>query len=122
MPGGNRGLHNGVREMTNALLALLLSLGILTTRDVVRDMSTAAGVDPELAACVVTHESNWDTSLVSAAQDTGLFQIIPSTAAWVATQMGLDSYDLTDPVTNTAMGLWILERYPEWYSTLYLCI
>ena len=108
--------------MTNALLALLLSLGIITTRDVVRDMSTAAGVDPQLSACIVTAESRWDTNLVSKDMDTGLFQIIPSTAAWVATQMGLDSYDLTDPVTNTAMGLWILERYPEWYSTLYICI
>jgi len=79
------------------------------------------GVSAELAVCIVENESNWDTNLVSIADDTGLFQIIPSTAEWVAGKLGWDEYDLKDPATNIEMGLWILKRYPEWYSTLYLC-
>jgi len=85
------------------------------------DMAVRYGVDPVLASCIVSNESNWNPTLVSQDDDTGLFQIIPSTAEWVAEQMGLVTYDLTDPITNMQMGLWILKRYPEWYSTLYLC-
>ena len=107
--------------MTNALLALLLALGIISTPDMVREMATREGVNPALAACIVTNESNWNPRLVSKDMDSGLFQIIPSTAKWVAEQMGLQSYDLMDPVTNAEMGTWILKRYPEWYSTMYLC-
>jgi soluble lytic murein transglycosylase len=107
--------------MTLSLIRLLLALHLLTLPMVVADMSIQAGVDPTLANCIVSHESNWDIDLVSKDQDTGLFQIIPSTAKWVAEQMGLDGYDLTDPVTNADMGLWVLARFPEWYSTLPLC-
>lgn len=107
--------------MTNAMLAILLALGIITTPDMVREMAVREDVDPELAACIVTNESNWDPHLVSKDEDSGLFQIIPSTAKWVAEQMELQSYDLMDPVTNAEMGIWILKRYPAWYSSLYKC-
>lgn len=107
--------------MSQALIAVLVALKLITLPMAVSEMSARTGVDPALASCIVSHESNWDTNLVSKDQDTGLFQIIPSTARWVAEQMGLDRYDLTDPITNATMGLWILKRYPEWYSSLYLC-
>ena len=107
--------------MSNLLLAVLLSLGIISTPDMVREMSIREGVDPALASCIVQAESNWNPRLVSKDMDSGLFQIIPSTAKWVAEQMGLQSYDLMDPVTNAEMGVWILKRYPEWYATIDLC-
>ena len=107
--------------MTTAMLAMLLSLGIFTTRDVVREMSLTYGVDPALSACIVEHESNWNTNLVSKDQDTGLFQVIPSTAAWAAGKLGMAHYDLTNPVDNARIGLWVLKHYPEFYATLYLC-
>lgn len=107
--------------MSHALISLLLALKLISLPMAIQDMAIQAGVDPALAACIVTRESNWNPNLVSAAQDTGLFQIIPSTAAWVAEQMGLESYDLFDPVQNVEMGLWILARYPEWYATLRYC-
>lgn len=107
--------------MTTVMLALLLALKIITLQMAVHDLSIQAGVDPALASCIVEHESHWDTQLVSRDQDSGLFQIIPSTAEWVAEQMGIESYDLLDPVTNIEMGTWILARFPEWYSTIGLC-
>ena len=110
--------------MTNALLALLLSLGILTTRDVVRDMSTAAGVDPQLAACIVQAESRWDVMRRGDLDERGLFQILPSTAMWVAGEMGWEGFELdwlNDPTRNIEMGTWILRRWPEWFSTLKYC-
>ena len=78
-------------------------------------------VSPSLAACIVSHESRWDPELVSAAGDTGLFQIIPSTAAWVATKLEYTEYDMKNPLHNIDFGMYILKYYPEWYSTLYLC-
>jgi soluble lytic murein transglycosylase-like protein len=90
----------------------------------VREMSLAAGIDPALAACVVTYESGWDTMRRGMLKERGLFQVLPSTAIWVATKLGWQDFTLDwldDPVKNIEMGLWILERYPEWYSTLRLC-
>ena len=107
--------------VTYAMIALLLSLNLLPLPVALSHMSTSAGVDTGLAYCIVENESHWDPNLVSKDFDTGLFQIIPSTAEWVAEQRGLESYDLKDPYTNMLMGLWILARYPEWFSTLYLC-
>jgi soluble lytic murein transglycosylase-like protein len=107
--------------MSNGLIALLLALKIITLQIAVQDMSIQAGVDPALAACIITTESNWDTNLVSKDFDTGLFQIIPPTAEWVAEQMVLAKYDLLDPVTNIRMGLWILKRWPGWFHTIQLC-
>jgi soluble lytic murein transglycosylase len=107
--------------MSNALLALLLALQVITLPLALNDMAIREGADPALAACIVSHESNWNTNLVSKDDDTGLFQIIPSTAEWVAGKMGLERYDLKNPVDNMSMGLWILARYPEWYNTLPMC-
>jgi len=103
------------------VVVVLLGIKLLTMQSALHDMAVHYDIDPAFAACIVENESHWDPELVSKDQDTGLFQIIPSTAEWVAEQMGLESYDLKDPYTNMSMGLWILKRYPEWYSTLYLC-
>ena len=105
----------------NYLVTILLLANMLTLQGALHDMAVQAGVDPQLAACIVTNESHWDTQLVGDAQDTGLFQIIPSTAEWTAEQMGWSNYDLLDPVQNMEMGLWILKRFPEWYKTLPYC-
>ena len=107
--------------MTNALLALLLALGIISTPDMVREMSIREGVNPRLSACIVTNESNWDTNLIGAAGEIGLMQIMPDTGKWAATKVGLESYDLHDPVHNLTIGMWILREYPEFYHTMYLC-
>ena len=66
--------------MSNALIALLLALKIISLQMAVREISIREGVDPALAACIVQAESNWDPHLVSKDNDSGLFQIIPSTA------------------------------------------
>ena len=107
--------------MTNHLIAVLLSLQLITMPIALEHMARNADVDPRLAACIVQHESGWNTMLVSRDKDSGLFQIIPSTATWVAKQMGLTEYDLLDPAQNMEMGLWILKHFPEWYSTLKFC-
>ena len=105
----------------NYLVTILLLANMLTLQGDLHDMAVQAGVDPQLAACIVTNESHWDTQLVGRDRDTGLFQIIPSTGEWAAGKLGYQEYDLLDPVTNMIFGLYILDNYPEWYSTLYIC-
>lgn len=107
--------------MKELVVVILLGCSLVGLKPALHILSVEEGIRPEFAACIVENESHWNTELVGDAGDTGLFQIIPSTASWVAEQMGIVTYNLKDPVTNMRMGLWILKRYPEWYSTLYLC-
>lgn len=108
--------------MTNGLLALLLALKIITMQYALHDMAVREGVDPRLAACIVEHESEWDVNRLGALNEIGLMQLLPSTAEWALTKLDLPAdTDLWQPVNNLSVGLWILDRYPEWYSTLYLC-
>lgn len=107
--------------MSHLIIVVLLASQMLTPQAALHQMAIERGVDPRLAACIVTRESNWDPLLVSAADDTGLFQIIPDTAEWAAGKLGYTEYDLTDPLTNMVFGLYILDAYPEWYNTLPLC-
>lgn len=107
--------------MTDLIITVLLAARLITLPMALEEMAVREGVDPALAACIVERESSWQTDLVSKDGDTGLFQIIPSTARWTAEQMHVGDYDLTEPVTNMRMGLWILARWPEWYSTLPYC-
>lgn len=107
--------------MNHPVIVLLLAARMLTLPAALHEMSIKSGVDPQLAACIVEHESGWDASLVGKDQDRGLFQIIPDTAEWTAGKLGYSAYDLLDPVQNMEFGLYILKTHPEWYSTLYLC-
>jgi soluble lytic murein transglycosylase len=101
-------------------IIVLLSL-LLGPRWTVNEFAHYYGVSPQLAACIVRNESNYDTTLVSRDLDTGLYQIIPSTAEWAARKLGYVEYDLTNPIQNADMGTYILKHYPEWYSTLGMC-
>jgi len=105
--------------MTRDIIILLTFL--LGNQWTVSAFAEQYDVPPGLAACIVRHESDWDTSLVGDAGDTGLFQIIPETAQWAAQKLGYTSYDMTNPVHNAEFGVFILKHYPQWYSTLYLC-
>jgi len=107
--------------MTTAMLAMLLSLGIFTTRDVVREMAVSAGVSPRLSACIIEAESQWDVNHLGDAGEIGLMQILPSTGEWAASKLGMDTYDLYAPVDNLRIGLWILRYFPEFFHTMYLC-
>ena len=110
--------------MSNLLLAVLLSLGIISTQDVVREMAVREDVNPRLSACIVTNESNWNPMCRGALDERGLYQLLPSTAIWAATKLGWDGFeldDLDDQVKNAEMGTWILKHYPAWYSTIEKC-
>lgn len=62
------------------------------------------GLAPRLIAAQGWVESRWQADAVGTSGERGVMQIMPSTAEWIAEQMGLDTYDLNDPATNVAMG------------------
>ncbi|HWI63855.1 MAG TPA: lytic transglycosylase domain-containing protein [Symbiobacteriaceae bacterium] len=90
--------------------------------NLVLDVADEFDVDPRLLASVGTVESQWYARALGTHGDSGLMQILPSTAEWIATRMGLTSYDLYDPVTNMKMGAWYLRtlyrEYGDWNMAL----
>jgi soluble lytic murein transglycosylase len=67
-------------------------------------------VDPYLVAALIRNESKFNPSARSAAGAVGLMQLMPETAAWIATQRNQPFHvaDLTDPAVNIEMGCWYL--------------
>ncbi|MEW8977830.1 MAG: lytic transglycosylase domain-containing protein [Symbiobacterium sp.] len=103
-------------------LARIADLAPPEYRQMVLDLSYQYGVDPRLVAAVITVESRWNPRTVGSHSDTGLMQILPSTAAWIAGRLGWEEYDLFDPWTNMNMGIWYLhvlyQEYGSWEKAL----
>jgi soluble lytic murein transglycosylase-like protein len=110
--------------VTATILAILLTLKVISLQYAVSDMATTAGVEPRLALCIVSNESQFEVMHRGDLDERGLWQLLPSTALWVAGEMGWAGFELDwldDPVKNTEMGIWVLVHYPTWFSTRYLC-
>lgn len=86
------------------------------------DVAERFDVDPRLVAAIGLVESRWYARALGTHGDSGLMQILPDTAAWIAEHMGLSSYDIYDPVTNLSMGTWYLrtlyDEYGSWDMAL----
>lgn len=69
------------------------------------------GVDPLLVAAVIRVESKYNPDAVSPKGALGLMQIMPSTADWIATQVGIENLTeemILNPEINIQMGTWYL--------------
>ena len=62
--------------------------------------SVANRLDPLLVHALIRQESAYNRSVASWAGAVGLMQLMPSTAAGIATSLGLSQYELKDPDTN----------------------
>ena len=78
-------------------------------------------INPLLTLAVMRKESTFDPDIDSVVGAVGLMQIVPPTADWVAKQIGLPEYSLTNPDDNIKIGTWYLRhnhyRYED--SSLY---
>ncbi|RMF20362.1 MAG: hypothetical protein D6756_14375, partial [Cyanobacteria bacterium J083] len=63
-------------------------------------------INPMLVISVIRQESRFDPKISSPVGATGLMQLIPSTAQWVAKKIELKDYSLTDPDNNINLGSW----------------
>lgn len=96
------------------LLLLLCNLGTLGRLlyparylDYIKEYTAAYAVDPYLVMSMIKTESNFNHEAVSHKEATGLMQITPQTAGWLAEKMGLDAFSaeqMTDPALNIQMG------------------
>lgn len=59
---------------------------------------------------LVREESYFDPAISSTAGAVGLAQLMPSTARDVASRIGLDGYELTNPAVNLRLGAWYLDH------------
>lgn len=79
--------------------------------DVVQDAGTRYGLDPLLIFSLIRHESLFDTFATAAADEKGLTQVIPSTAAYIAGQIAFPDYqhsDLFRPYAGIEFGAFFL--------------
>lgn len=87
--------------------------------DVIRAQAEEFDLDPYLIAALIHVESKWREDAVSKKGATGLMQLMPDTAAWVAEQMGIEFevQDLLDPEMNIMMGCWYLNYLSRRFSS-----
>lgn len=80
-------------------------------QDVVYRYALEHNISPYLIAAVIRTESKFNPYARSPKGATGLMQLMPETAAWIATQVEYPQFDIkvmTDPDTNIRFGTWYL--------------
>ncbi|NJN86587.1 MAG: lytic transglycosylase domain-containing protein [Leptolyngbyaceae cyanobacterium SL_7_1] len=66
-------------------------------------------LNPVLVTALIRQESRFEPAIVSSAGATGLMQLMPDTADWVAQQLDLAQIDLNNPQDNINLGTWYLD-------------
>lgn len=73
-------------------------------------------INPLLVLSVMRKESSFDPEIDSVVGAVGLMQIVPPTADWVAKQIQLPEYSLTNPEDNIEIGTWYLKHNHHRYE------
>lgn len=116
------------------LLIVLLALGAtarwwgraffpLPYRAVVEAQAARYNLDPLLITAIIREESSFNPRAVSSRGALGLMQIMPSTGAWIAAQLGEDfrTASLLDPADNIRYGTWYLRSLVAEYGGDLVC-
>ena len=73
-------------------------------------------INPLLVISVMRKESTFNPIIDSTVGAVGLMQIVPPTAQWVAGQIQLPDYSLTNPEDNIKIGTWYLRHNHHRYQ------
>ena len=73
-------------------------------------------INPLLVISVMRKESTFDPDIDSVVGAIGLMQLVPPTASWVAEQIQLTDYSLTNPEDNIRLGSWYLSHNHHRYD------
>jgi soluble lytic murein transglycosylase len=81
-------------------------------------VATEFDVDPLLIWAIMREESRYDPNALSVANAQGLMQVIPSTRAWIAEQLGVEISpgETYDPETSIRMGGWLLSFLTDYFD------
>ncbi|MFN6569738.1 transglycosylase SLT domain-containing protein [Dendronalium sp. ChiSLP03b] len=75
-------------------------------------------LNPLLVTALIRQESRFEPKIKSVAGATGLMQVMPDTAKWIAPQIKLDSktINLENPNQNIMLGTWYLDHTHQQYG------
>jgi soluble lytic murein transglycosylase len=73
-------------------------------------------LNPMLVTALIRQESRFESKIRSVVGATGLMQVMPETADWVANQISLSQYNLEDPNDNINLGTWYLDYTHQEYA------
>ncbi|MGJ3245267.1 MAG: transglycosylase SLT domain-containing protein [Elainellaceae cyanobacterium] len=73
-------------------------------------------INPVLVTALIRQESRFEPRIQSVVGATGLMQVMPSTADWIAQQTDVGDFTLNDPDDNLKLGTWYLDYTHEEYS------
>jgi soluble lytic murein transglycosylase len=75
-------------------------------------------LNPLLVVSLMRQESRFQTKIKSVVGATGLMQIMPTTGAWIAPQIGADpkKINLENPQDNIMLGTWYLDHTHQQYA------
>ncbi|MCG6136667.1 MAG: transglycosylase SLT domain-containing protein [Nostoc sp. LLA-1] len=84
----------------------------------IKKWSAERQLNPLLVTALMRQESMFESKITSVAGASGLMQVMPSTAAWIAPQIKLDTkaIDLEDPNQNIKLGTWYLDHTHQQYN------
>lgn len=82
----------------------------------IQKWSQQRSLNPLLVTALIRQESRFEPDIRSVAGATGLMQLIPETASWVAPQVNLKRYALTQPQDNVNLGTWYLDYTHRTYD------
>lgn len=88
-------------------------------RDVIREVGDRRNIDPLLMMSLIRHESLFDTNATGLADEKGMTQVIPSTAAYIAEEINWPDYqhsDLFRPYAGIEFGAFYLQEQLELFD------
>lgn len=84
----------------------------------IQKWSISRQLNPLLVTALMRQESMFQPKIKSVVGATGLMQVMPSTAAWIAPQIGMDikNLNLENPNDNIMLGTWYLDHTHQQYG------
>ncbi len=73
-------------------------------------------LNPLMVASLIRQESRFEPEIVSVSGALGLMQVMPATGQWIAQQIGLAQYSLTNPADNLYLGSWYFDYTHRTYQ------
>lgn len=84
--------------------------------DIINKWSKERRLNSILVAALIRQESRFMPEIKSKVGATGLMQVMPETASWVAERISLKKYQLNNPNDNINLGTWYLDYTHQEYK------
>ncbi len=87
---------------------------------IIHEQAAIYELDPFMIAAIIRVESGWRVDARSPKGATGLMQLMPETAVWIAGQLEIEfdvDTQLTDPEINIMLGAWYINHLRKQFPT-----